>query len=137
MFRIALLSMALSMALSVTLLAGCDDPDERRVTFEVGPDGSYPIPGLNLNNAVEIQTRHVGYEPRVNPQDRADEPSIGDLRVVDDDSTLADDRVMFQGETLRFNYDDTTFELTLDSFYLPTEEAGDPGARATLVVERL
>lgn len=133
MLRFLLLSLCAAVCVSPLVLIGCDDDESGSSSFDVGPDGEYPIPGLGLNNAVSISVRHVGFEPRISD----DDPSIGNVRVLDKDSTLAEDMLMFQGETLRFNYDDNTYELTVEDFYLPSTTPGDPGVRATLTVERL
>lgn len=130
-FRTLLFSSCLLLA----ALTGCDDKEPKSSSFSVGTDGEYPVPGLGFDGEVMVSVRHVGYGSRMDPEDRMDEPSIGNLRVVDDDSTLAEDNLMFEGETLRFNYDDTTYELLVESFDLDDDNPRD--SRATLVVERL
>ncbi len=135
MLRVFWSSLCLAvLVVSGFVATGCNDDEPDTSAFAVGPDNEYPIPGLGLNNEVFISVRHVGVEPnRVD----SEEPSIGGLRVIDDESTLAEDPLMFQGDTLRFNYDDTTFELTVLEFNDESYDRGDPDARATLVVEIL
>jgi len=130
-FRTLLFSSCLALA----ALAGCEDEAPHSTSFSVGTDGEYPVPGLGFDGEVMVSVRHVGYGPMNEPEDRIDQPSIGNLRVLDDDSTLAEDSLMFEGETLRFNYDDTTFELSVESFDI--DEDAPRESRATLIVERL
>lgn len=135
MLRVFWLPMCMALLIvSGLAVSGCDEKQEDSATFDVGPDNDYPIPGLGLDNQVLIEVRHVGLEPM---RGSADEPSIGGLRVVDDTSTLAEDGLMYEGDTLRFNYDNRTFELTVVEFNAESYGLGDPDARATLMVEIL
>lgn len=129
MFRLFLLTCCLMFP----ALVGCDDDDEDGVSFQVAPDDEFPIPGLGLRNRVYVSVRHVGYQRDADPED--EDPSIGMMRIYDDESSLADDPRMFEGDTLRFTYDDSTFSLEVVEFEFEDEDLRQ--GKATLSVERL
>ena len=56
MFRVLLLA----TCLAVLPVMGCGDGRESSTSFDVGPDGQYPIPGLGFDNRVLVSVRHVG-----------------------------------------------------------------------------
>lgn len=123
----------LTCCLSLTALVGCDDEGSEEVSFQVAPNDEFSIPGLGLNDRVYVSVRHVGYTREEDADDGP--PSIGQLRVYDDENSLADEPLMYEGDTLRFTYDDATFALTVEGF----EFEGDDfrRAKADLLVERL
>lgn len=129
MLRLILLTCCLSLA----GLLGCDDEGSDDVSFQVAPNDEFSIPGLGLRNRVYVSVRHVGYTR----EEDVDEgpPSVGQLRVYDDENSLADEPLMYEGDTVRFTYDDSTFSLTVEGFEF--EDADKRQAKADLLVERL
>ena len=123
----------LTCCLSLTALVGCDDEGSEEVSFQVAPNDEFSIPGLGLNGRVYVSVRHVGYTREEDVD--SGPPSIGQVRVYDDDNSLADEPLMYQGDTLRFTYDDSTFSMTVEGFEFMDGDKRQ--AKADLLVERL